>query len=335
MVSFSDHAGLRRCLSEPPARRSHTEVEATMLAFGVGLDIDAQEHQRRKIVGDDRRQPSGNSQVLPNVDVSHSWDLPIESLGGRPVLKAGRRAFWEQTHWADQWAKLLDRPRRGNRNSAWLEEVPPKLETWDDLPDDAQARLREIKCDLEDALAKKHGRPKTRGTSARPATTSPKESPVPKIWDALYDAPWRDSFLNTVDEALEGKAPGSSRASTASGDALVAPSPDVNSSPGTARSLIDSESDDGVFHIVNDPKGKHALLHQAKDDRVAASCQRMELPLGLRRVLCAVVPADPEASLQLSGFQMRKLCSLRGALRTQRQGSTTRSAPRLSKRPTK
>lgn len=287
-----------------------------MLAFGVGLDIDASEHHRRKTV----QQPRGNAQVLPNVDGSRSWDLPPDCS-----LKAGRRPFWEQTYWADQWAQLLDRPRRGNSqgSSAWTEEVPPKLDTWDDLPDDVQARLREIKCDLESALAKKHVR-KTPGSSVRPATESTKQAlPVPEIWGSLYDAPWRDSFQNAIDE---GKPPGSSRASTASGDPMIAPSPEVfSSTPGTARSVIsDSETDDGVFHIVNDPKGKHALLQQAKDDRVAASCKRLDFPLSLRRVMCAVVPADPEASLQLSGDQMRKLRGLNATLRTQKKHPSAR-----------
>jgi len=313
-----DHAYPRRSVSEPPTRRSHTEVEGTMLAFGVGLDIDAVEHHRRK--------------VLPNVDVSDCWDLPTDSSLTRRGSKLGRRPFWEQTHWADQWAQKLGRPRRGNRNSVWQEEVPPKLETWDDLPDDVQARLRDIKCDLECALAKKHGRTKSARPTTQPTTKSAKDLPVPKIWDALYDAPWRDSFLKAVDET---KPPGSSRASTASGDGLVAPSPEVlSSTPDTARSL-DSESDDGVFHIVNDPKGKHHLLRQAKNDtsRVAASCQSMKMPLAFRRVMAAVVPADPEGSLQLSGDQMQKLSGLGHVLRTQKHLSNARRAAPLSKRP--
>jgi len=303
-----NQASLRLSISEPPARRSHTEIEGSMLAFGVGLDIDAVEHQRRKNVGD-RQQPNG--QVLPDVDGSRSWDLPLDS--SHKLAKVERRAFWEQSHWAEQWSLLMDRPRRGNRNSAWKPEVPLKLETWDDLPDDVQARLREIKCDLDSALAKKHGRAKTRGPSSRAAAKSSKELPVPTIWDALYDAPWRDSFEKEVEDC---KPPGSSRASTKEGVA----SPEVfSSTPGTARSTTsESECGDGVFHIVNDPKGKHALLRQPKNDKVAV-CQQLALPLGLRRVMCAVLPADPESSLQISGEQMQKLSGLHDALRTQKR----------------
>lgn len=136
----------------------------------------------------------------------------------------------------------------------------------------------------------------------------------------------------------EGKPTGSSRASTAchSGDASIAPSPEiVGSTPCTARSLTtESECDDGVFHIVNDPKGKHALLRQGKDASVTISSQRMELPLGLRRVMCAVVPADPDTSLQLSADQMRKLSSLHSTLQTQKQRYSARRPAPLSKRRT-
>lgn len=313
----------RKVPKDPPARRSHTEVEATMQAFGVGLDIDAAEHHRRKIVGQDRQYSRDNFQVLPDVDVSHSWDLPLGGMVKGP--KAERRPFWEQTHWAEQWARLLERPRRGNRNSVWQAEVPPALDTWDDLPEDVRADLHAIKCELDGALAKKHGRTKVSSSPAQPTAKPVKESPVPKIWEALYESPWRESLANAIDIG-HGKPLGSSSASTASGDAICAPSPEVASTaPGTARSAgTDTDSENSVFHIVNDPKGRHALLRQATDDRVAASCQRLHFPLGLRRVMCALNPADAESSLELTGDQMRKLTGLRCALRTQKHNSTPR-----------
>lgn len=313
-----------------------------MLAFGVRLDIDVMEHKRRQTTGGDRQSPR-NAEVLPNVDGARSWDLPkAGSLSAGRQVKAERRSFWEQSHWADQWAQLLDRPRRGNSGSAWQEETPAKAETWDDLPQDVQERLHDIKCDLEHTLAKKSSRPKTHRGPASTAAEPAREMPVPKIWDALYDAPWRDSFQNAVQE---GKPPGSSQASTGchSGDPSIAPSPEIiSSTPGTARSLttesdgssttLAPQCDDGVFHIVNDPKGKHALLRQGKDASVTISSQRMELPLGLRRVMCAMVPSDPEASLQLSAGQMRKLSGLHNALQTQKQRYSARRAAPVSKR---
>jgi len=310
----TNHCSFRRSMSEPP-RHSHTEIEGTMLSFGVSLDIDAVEHQRRKFAGN-RQQRSG--QVLPDVDVSHSWDLPLDSV--RKVVKAERRAFWEQTHWAKQWAVLMDRPCRGNRNSVWKPEVQPDLQTWDDLPDDVQARLGEIRCDLDLSLAEKC-RAKMRGPCAQPAPQTSWVPPMPKIWDELYDATWRDSFEKSVEA---GKPPGRSCASTAagSGDATEAPSPEVWSPFDTAESFAtDSDHGDGVFHIVNDPKGKHALLRKAKGDRVASSCQSLAIPLGLRRVMCAVLPSDPQSSLQLSGDQMRKLNALHSELQNQKRSS--------------
>jgi len=277
-----------------------------MLTFGVGHDIVT------PFIG-----------AAGAVDVPDSWDLPLDSL--RKAVKAERRPFWEQTHWAQQWALLMDRPCRGNSHSAWKPEVQRKLQTWDDLPDGVQAHLRGMKSDLDLALAKKHGKTKKHGEKARTytqtATKSSKGSPVPKIWDALYDAPWRDSFEKAVEES---KPPGSSSASTASGDAMEAPSPEVlSSTPDTAESFAtDSENGDCVFHIVNDPKGKHALLRKAKGDRVASSCQSLAIPLGLRRVMCAVVPSDPESSLQLTGEQMRKLSALHSELQAQKRSSS-------------
>jgi len=308
----------RKLIAKPEVRHSRTEIEGTMLAFGVGLDIDAVEQQRRKMVGD-RQQPNG--QVLPDVDVSHSWDLPVDSL--RKVVKAERRPFWEQTHWAKQWALLMDRPRRGNRSSSWKPEVRPKQQTLDDLPDDIEARLHEITCDLDSALAKKHGKTKMRGPCTQTATKSSKGLPMPKIWDALYDAAWRDSFEKSVEPS---KPQDSSCPSTASGDVTQAPSPEVWSSTFDTAESFATDSDDGggVFHIVNDPKGKHALLRNTKGNRVASSCQSLAIPLSLRRVMCAVLPSDPESSLQLSGDQMHKLIALHSELQAQKRSSAYR-----------
>lgn len=322
MVTCDTHSSFRRSLSEQLVRQSHTEIEGAMLTFGVSLDIDAAEHQRRKFACN-RQQRSG--QVLPDVDISHSWDLPLDSV--RKAAKAERRPFWEQTHWAEQWATLMDRPRRGNSNSTWTPEVRPSEQTWDDLPDDVQARLHEMKCDLDLALAKKHCKPKIRAPCTQTARKSSEGAPTPKMWDALYEAPWRDSFEKSVEE---NKPPGRSCASTAinSGDATEAPSPEVwNSSFDTTESFAtDSDNGDGVFHIVNDPKGKHALLRKAQGNRVASSCQSLTIPLGLRRVMCAVVPSDPDSSLQLSADQMHKLDALHSELQAQKRSSVTRPA---------
>jgi len=324
MSSCDNHSSFRQSTSEPPARHTYREIEGTLLTFGVGLDIDAVEHQRRKFVGD-RQQCNG--QVLPDVDVSHSWDLPLDSL--RKAVKAERRPFWEQTHWAEQWALLMDRPRRGNRNSAWKPEVQPTPQTWDDLPDDVQARLREIECDLDLALAKKHGEIKMRGPHTQTETKTSNGSPMPEIWDELYDAHWRESFEKSVKASEQ---PGSSCSSTASGDATQAPSPEVWSSIFDAAESFatDSDNGDGVFYIVNDPKGKHAPLQTAKGDRVASSCQSLAIPLSLRRVMCAVVPSDPESPLELSGDQMQKLRALQSELQAQKRSVAYKAPKKLA-----
>jgi len=82
-----------------------------------------------------------------------------------------------------------------------------------------------------------------------------------------------------------------------------------------------------VFHIVNNPKGKHALLRNAMGDRVASSCQSLAIPLSLRRVMCAVVPSDPDSPLELSGDQMHKLSALHSELQAQKR-SVAYKAPK-------
>jgi len=277
---------------------------------------------------------------------------------------------------------LMDRPRRGNRNSSWKPEVQPKAQTWDDLPDDVQVRLREVKCDLDLALAKKHGKTKVRVPSTRTASKTSKGAPMPTILDAPLDAPWCQSFqkprnasmqsvssLLTADSLRNASkqsvssltADGGferqitpSNASTASGDEMEdpcheiscstldsdnteaafhevslstpdgdeieAPSDEVSCSTlDMAESrATDSENGSAVFHIVNNPKAKHALLRTAKGDKVASSRQSLALPLGLRRVMCAVLPSGAGSSLQLSGNQMHKLRALQEQLQAQK-----------------
>jgi len=126
-----------------------------------------------------------------------------------------------------------------------------------------------------------------------------------------------------------------SLASTASGGdqnlTPEVPSPEVETTSGTASpELTDSESDFGVFRIVNDPKGKqHDLLrHRIDDDAVA--CKPLDFPLGFRRVLSAVLPPDCEASLRLSAGQMQRLSDLRNVVSAQKPCSSNLSAARVS-----
>jgi len=314
---------------DPPARRSHTEIEATMQAFGVSLDIDAAEHHRRKTVGQDRQYSRDSFQVLPDVDVSHSWDLPLGGMVKGP--KAERRPFWEQTHWAEQWARLLGRPRRGNRNSVWQAEVSQRLDTWDDLPGDVQAHLRAIKCDLECAVVQKRGRAKVSGSPAQPLAKPAEGSPVLQSLDELYEQPVAKTakespVLKSSDAEYDTERNESKRTSDDGHD-----TPSISTDSGDECSLhrqwssrSDTDSAGSMLPIVKDPKGKHVRFRQAKDAWVAPSCQQLHLPLGLRRVMCALNPADAESPLQLSGDQIRKLTGLRCALQTQKQTSGPR-----------
>lgn len=358
-----NHAQARRCMSEPPPRRVNAEIVATMKVFGVDLDIDAAERQKRQVCRENTQQQrignegavmalrvadiegvlkkkhfpgtlSDAASILP--DVSQSWDLPVTAKADRTRVgkssKAGRRPFFEQTHWAGRWAELMDRPRRGMPNAAWQAETKPDIRPDNDIPAEVNLLLDQLKRDFRYALAKQRSR------SAKPVSNFAEESFVEELRNSLQHVLKKD------------EVPGSSRASTASGDTPVfdieASSPEVlSTSPGTAtpditdsedgsvvnRVFTDSQNGSGVFHIVNDPKGQHALL-QSKSNDVATSCQPLRFPLAFRRAMCAALPADPKTSLQLSHWQMNRLSDLRGVIETQKQRSSARKVAQFPQR---
>jgi hypothetical protein len=352
-------------------RRPRAEAVATMQTFGVHLDIDGrgQERQRRQSRGDPQSPPTrsdearvasfagdieGVSKRRHFPDASHagtalvsdepldlnarkgqgcdsfasarSWGLPAESSS-----KASRRKHFEHTFRAEQWAELMDRPRRGNPNAVWTTEARFDMEQLDDVPVDARAILQELKRGLqyEPANARR------RSSSARPPTKLTETLRTLQNGGCLHDI--SQCPLEYVEE--EGKIQDDSDASTTSGDAQtfdVAASPEVMStSPGSATpEIADSDSECGMYHLVHDPKGKHTSLRSKDNDEVATYCKPLHFPIGFRRVMAAVLPADPDTSLQLSLSQMQKLSGLRQALQAQKQQAPPpRRAARNNQRP--
>jgi len=297
-------------------RRSHTEVEGTMLAFGVGLDIDACEHQRRRVA----HQPRAEfPHALPDVEGDQSWDFPHD--GDRKLPKAHRRAFWEGAHWTDQWAQLMDRPRKGiGKSCVWQEEVLP-TPAIDEVPADVREGIMAIEREINHSLASRGLRPistESLAASAKSALRpiSSQEITIPKLWNTLYEAvdtAWCDevSFLHPADEK---PVPGSSRT-----DSTLTPSPSQvtpAASPrvGSDRTGSDSISTDSSRQLSDRDYG----IHRPAD-----------LPLSLRRVMASVLPADPDSSLSLSSSQMRKLAGYNNAVRAQkRPPSQHKAAPK-------
>jgi hypothetical protein len=295
--------------------------------FGAELDVDVAQHQRRpqcaesdttSISLSERAKVALYAREIEKLaekkschsphQAPDSWDLPQQSLGRIPS-KAERVKFFEKGIETDRWAELLDRPQRGNRGTVWQLERHENVEMDADVPADAQSLLHAFEHAIKIA-------PGSCGRSAKPAL---------KFAEELQ--------LSLHDVIQKGISPGpsSSRASTASGDGplydLEASSPEVvSTTPGTATPDIwDSEADPGCY-LINDPKGKHALLRPQINAEVTTSCQPLQLPLGLRRAMCAVLPADPETAVKLSSEQVHKLKSLRNLMQDQRQSSMLKSA---------
>lgn len=268
----------------------HSDISRSQSAAELGLvDIDA--HMGRRRVSE--RLESAASGILP--DVSKSWDA---SVGDSPL--ATRRRFFEQHYWADRWAVLLDRPRKGNAGSVWLPENRKGL--------NALAFSEEI-------------------GSTRSSLKSSKKEPL----NAALCASLLSHACHVLKEDDEG-----SEASTISGHGensdLYASTPEfISDTSGTASpDIVDSESDDGFVQLVNDPKGQHRLLQEAGDENRSVACKPLDAPLAFRRVLSAVLPADCENYLQLSSSQMQKLSEMRDAISANKQKSGKLATSQMS-----
>jgi len=340
-------------------KRSHVEVVTAMRTFGVELDIDAAHHQRRPCHKQQQHSPTGLSdrakaaflstdidQVLSKDRTSgrhvsqcstECWDLPNGFASG-----AERRRFFDQTHWAARWAELMDRPRKGNRSTIWQAETRPQTRKGIDLPAAYQVHLQQIERDLYFRMGCKQ-----RSRSEQPVRMSQIKVANP---DSLFAEELQVSLQGLMSKASLG--PGSSSASTASGEGQLfdieeeipcsspvpCSSPAIASTPpGTPHETQEekeaAETEDGFFHLVNDPKGKHALLQSTSNEKVTTSCQPLKLPLGLRRAMCAVLPADSETSIKLNREQMTKLTGLYATIKAQsRQPRAYKAADVPSKR---
>jgi len=344
---------MRRCTSEPPVRHSFGSGSRV---FGFqDLCVDAGDHPRRRFrFADDMQQsPTVNdrdriaAQVGDIQKVSHKkqvlygpavgqgqplmsatarlklgpWGLPGSELG-RSETRAERHHYFEQSVKADRWAVLMDRPRKGIGScQVWQEEAEEKpsladLAVENDMPADVQVLLCDLKRDVEYTCAQRLGRSALKQLKA--LRLAEELAPKPSMKFA-------DDLSASLREAIKkGPSPGSSGASTASGDAEVTPSsPDVISvTPGstppesTPREWC-AESEAGVFHIVNDPKGKQHL--SMSTDREQAHSQAVHLPLGFRRAMSAALPAGSDLKLSLG--QVRQLNSLCGVMETLRSES--------------
>jgi len=344
-IDAAERHKLHRHGSEPPSRRPHSEIVSTMKAFGVDLDIDAR-HRRGQVVGShqpmsmsERAQFAVNSGDIGRVMTKkHFLDEglvhgKIPDVSHSPDLAAGRASrdncygFFEHKIVSERWAELMARPIKGiGKSSVWQEEVQQGKKMLHDVPEDAQVLLHALERGLCNTPVKQ------RSSSARQAPKCVDQLPGHVLSASLLELSCNDLLENVEEECHD-------YASTASGD--DGPSPEVMSiTPGTATpDITDSESDHGVYHIVNAPRGTHSLL-RSNNVNVATSCHSLDLPLGFRRVMAAVLPADPDSSLQLSSEQMRTLSGLNSALQTQkkrpsihRMSRTPRTCPN-SKRPT-
>lgn len=279
-----------------------SQVLPAMRCFGVELDIDAVEHQRRGRLGEEGQHMESTherAQVAMRAGdiekVVKRKHFPASPRRGKSPdessLSTERRQFFEQTFAASRWAKLMDRPLRGNRSDVWQSEAQPDVRVDNDLPDYLKVVLCELERDMQYELAKQQGKP-----------APPETAFVQKL---------QKSLQNVVKKSMSADSSG---ASTASGDTPVCdidtctPSPEAFSNPSTPRETVSPALSDANFHIINDPKGTHALLQSR--DSAAMSCKSLHFPLGLRRVMCAALPADPEASLPLSRGQVRQLSDL-------------------------
>jgi hypothetical protein len=315
----------------------NAEVIFAMRCFGAHLDIDAAERQRRSSKksahAEESRQEQAqaatnfgdiekvlrkkhfptSSRLRPssllqeNATAANSalegWDLPEG-----PSLPFQRYHFFEQSFAAARWAKLMDRPYRGNNCDVWCTESQSV-----GLPSEMGDLLCQSRQDV-------HGVMQEESLAARSASI------------------FAEKLQASLQIAKKHVVAGSSGASTATGGTPIygseTPSPEalsVQTTPreslccdlNTTRKPMSAEIADADFHIVNAPSGKHTLLQSG--DFAPVSCQSLNFPLSLRRVMSAALPADAEASLKLSPGQVHRLNMLCGTVEKQPKASHGKS----------
>jgi hypothetical protein len=241
-------------------------------------------------------------------DWSDCWDVAVDHSS-----KPARRQFFEQKIAANRWAELMGRPLRGcsldtgSRTASGKENTHRSMIAWID------SVQREVGVSSAEAQ---------RNNFAKIARTLETDQALTR---KLCDALWNKAACTSADIAEQCTRPGSSRVSTASGGDLCgkydASSPEIVTGTNTPET-IDTEDEqrvDGAGH-------QEPFVANAFPVGIAPTCQSTDLPLALRRVMSAILPADINSSLQMSSKNKKKLGSLCTAVNDVRSPVPSRSA---------